>query len=113
LETAANLLELLEPVLTVFSKYALQLLDYQADFDSAVQWANRLPKQPKRLLVNLFCALRSLVREAFISIPLVACATIAGVRTLEAQRRRAALLFVELITTGLVTCRLGGQLKPQ
>jgi hypothetical protein len=36
LETAANLLELLEPVLTVFPKYALQLLDNQADFDSAI-----------------------------------------------------------------------------
>jgi hypothetical protein len=34
LETAAKLLELLEPVLTVFSKCALQFLDNQADFDS-------------------------------------------------------------------------------
>jgi hypothetical protein len=36
LETAAKLLELLEPVSIVFSKCALQLLDDQADFDSAI-----------------------------------------------------------------------------
>jgi hypothetical protein len=49
LETAANLLELLEPVLTVFSKYALQLLDNQADFDSAIpRFESWRPSQSKR-----------------------------------------------------------------
>jgi hypothetical protein len=37
LETAANLLKLLERVSTIFSKCALKSLDNQADFDSAIR----------------------------------------------------------------------------
>jgi hypothetical protein len=36
LETAAKLLELLEGVLTIFSKCVLKSLNNQADFDSAI-----------------------------------------------------------------------------
>jgi hypothetical protein len=47
LETAAKLLELLEPVFIVFSKCALQLLDNQADFDSATpRFESWRPSQP-------------------------------------------------------------------
>ena len=46
LETAAKLLELLEPVLTIFSKCALKSLNNQADFDSAIRRVRSLPPQP-------------------------------------------------------------------
>ena len=44
LETAAKLLKLLERISPIFSKYALKLLNNQADFDSAM----RTPDPPGR-----------------------------------------------------------------
>jgi hypothetical protein len=41
LETAANLLELLERLFSLFSKCALKLLNNQADFDSAILMSSK------------------------------------------------------------------------
>src|SRR6185436_10590652 len=49
LETAAKLLELLEPVLTIFSKFALKSLNNQADFDSAIRRFD--PSRPSQLML--------------------------------------------------------------
>jgi hypothetical protein len=47
LEAAANLLELLERVLTIFSKRALKSLNSRADFDSAIRrFDPSRPSQP-------------------------------------------------------------------
>jgi hypothetical protein len=46
LETATNLLRLLERVSTVFSKCALELLDNQADFDSVIRRSD--PSRPNQ-----------------------------------------------------------------
>jgi hypothetical protein len=49
LETAAKLLELLEPVLTIFSKCALKSLNNHADFDSAIRRFD--PSRPSQLIL--------------------------------------------------------------
>ena len=51
METAANLLRLLEGVFTVFSKCALKLLDNQADFDSAIRRFD--PSRPSHPVLRL------------------------------------------------------------
>jgi hypothetical protein len=51
LETAANLLELLERLFGIFSKCALKTLNNQTDFDSAIRrFDPSRPSQPVRLL---------------------------------------------------------------
>jgi hypothetical protein len=49
LETAANLLELLERVLSFFSKRALKSSNDQADFDSAIRRFD--PSRPSQLIL--------------------------------------------------------------
>jgi hypothetical protein len=58
LETAANLLELLERLFSLFSKCALKSLNDQADFDSAIRrFDPSRPSQPlaQRKMVHAIC----------------------------------------------------------
>jgi hypothetical protein len=93
LETAAKLLELLEPVLTIFFKCALKSLNNQADFDSAIRRFD--PSRPSQLMLlanrTLF---RRFILNGFLLLILNVCRHFVHqpVRVPLASRREHALL---------------------